>query len=386
MNGKGVNCRVCNGALYAEDLISLSNMPATAQNFPDSSGLSSDKGADLGVAQCSACGLVQLRNTPVAYYKDVIRASAYSDEMRTFRLTQFDQFIVDHKLHNKQVIEIGCGRGEYLTLMQEAGMTAFGLEHLESSVEYCRNTGLSVTQGYPDDADMTFDNAPYDAFLILNFFEHLPDPVTTLKAVSKNLSDDAIGLIEVPNFDAIMDKKLFSEFINDHLFYFTRETLESTLRNNGFDILDSRSIWHDYILSITVRKKQPTNLSALTGYQQKIADELNTYLDRHRDKKCAVWGAGHQALAVLSLADLGSKIELVLDSAPFKQNKYTPATHIPIKDPSSISDEKIELVIIMAAAYTNEIVRIINERFPQNSGHLTQVAALRDYGLEIIRE
>ena len=84
-------CRVCYNEL--KSLLTYKNMPKAAQNFPDKDSLFQDKGIDLEVCQCIGCGLVQLNNEPVSYYKDVIRAAAYSEEMKEFRLKQFNNFI-----------------------------------------------------------------------------------------------------------------------------------------------------------------------------------------------------------------------------------------------------------------------------------------------------
>lgn len=377
-------CRVCQAPFYAEPLLELAGMPAAAQNFPDAAQLESDHGVDLVLCQCQGCGLVQLQNPPVAYYKDVIRASAFSEEMRDFRLAQFDEFVSTHKLSGKKVLELGCGKGEYLSLMKASGVKAYGLEHLDSSVIDCHGQGLDVAQGYPDSPGLELDDGPFDAFFILNFFEHLPDPNTALRVMANNLNDDGIGLVEVPNFDAIVEKKLFSEFINDHLFYFSEATLASTLNYNGFEVLEVQSIWYEYILSATVRKKRPMDLSLLSEYQHKIAQEIHAYLDSRPDKKCAIWGAGHQALAVIALSDLSDRIEIVVDSAPFKQNKFTPATHLPVRDPAAIDQEEVELIIVMAAGYSDEVVRLIEDRYP-TGGRLVDVAVLREFGLEIVR-
>ena len=35
----------------------------------------------------------------------------------------------------------------------------------------------------------------------------------------------SFGIIEVPNFDMILKKKLYTEFIRDHIYYFTKEIL-----------------------------------------------------------------------------------------------------------------------------------------------------------------
>ncbi len=124
-------CRVCGGPFYAEPLLRYEAMPAGAQALPDADSLDGDRGVDMEVCQCAACGLVQLNSEPVWYYKDVIRAAAVSPEMGEFRIGQFRGFVERFGLQDKKVIEIGCGRGEYLSIMQQCGVRTYGVEHLE---------------------------------------------------------------------------------------------------------------------------------------------------------------------------------------------------------------------------------------------------------------
>ena len=351
-------------------------MPKAAQNFPTLHTLGDDKGEDLGVCQCAACGLVQLDNEPVSYYKEVIRAAAFSEEMRGFRINQFKKFVDKYSLKNKKVVEIGCGKGEFLSLMKKTGADVYGIEYSDESVEYCRENDLKVSKFYIENNNDLLPAAPYDCFFIMNFFEHLPDPNSTLRALHKNLSDDGVGLIEVPNFDMILKKNLFSEFINDHLFYFTKETLKLTLERNGFEIVECNEIWYDYIISAVVRKRPKTNLSDFQSHQEKIKKELQEYIEKY--DKVAIYGAGHQSLAVISLAGIGDKIEYVVDDATFKQGRYTPATHVPIVSNESLIYNPVNAIIVMAASYSDEVAKKIRS----NLDIRTDTAILRDFGLE----
>jgi len=372
------NCRICDGFLF--NLIAYENMPKAAQNLPDQEHIrnGSDAGVDIEVCQCKECGLIQLNNEPVDYYKEVIRASAFSEEMREFRIKQFEEFIQNHSLTNKTIIEIGTGNGEYLSLMKQFNIDAYGLEYSEQSVNQCNTNGLNVLQGYIDDENYKISNKLYDAFFILNFFEHMPDPNTVLKGLANNLSENAVGIIEVPNFDMILRQNLYSEFITDHLFYFTTETLKNALSQNGFEIIECKEIWYDYILSAIVKKRKKTDLSSFREHKQNIESTLNDYISLY--DKVAVWGAGHQALTVLSLANLGNKIQYVVDDAAFKQNKYTPATHIPIVSSHMLKKEPVDAVIVMAASYSDEVAKKIRQNFDSS----IDVSILRDYGLEAI--
>jgi 2-polyprenyl-3-methyl-5-hydroxy-6-metoxy-1,4-benzoquinol methylase len=354
-------------------------MPAVVQYLPDAESVESDKGLDLEVFQCSGCGLVQLNNEPVPYYKEVIRAAAFSEEMKDFRRKQFGRFVQEFSLRGKKVIEIGCGRGEYLSLMQQFGIEAYGLEHSEESVMQCVKNGLKVSKGFVQSSTDRLNNAPFDAFFILNFLEHLPDPNSTLRGICSNLTDDAVGLVEVPNFDMILRNKLFSEFIGDHLLYFTKETLNTTLKLNGFEIIDCNEEWHDYLISAIVKKRRKLDISHFYKYQMQLKNEIEEYIRRFKNKKVAIWGAGHQALAIISLMNLADKIRYVVDSAPFKQGKYTPATHIPIVSPDALNFDPVDAVIVMAASYSDEVARILRQKFDRN----ISIAILRDFGLEV---
>ncbi|MBF0558423.1 MAG: methyltransferase domain-containing protein [Nitrospirae bacterium] len=373
-------CRVCGHVFFEKPLLRYENMPKAAQFLPDAESLESERGVDLEVCQCSGCGLVQLNNEPVPYFREVVRASAFSEEMRDFRINQFDSFVQNYSLKGKKIIEVGCGRGEYLSLMQQAGAEAYGLEYSEDSVMQCVNSGLKVSEGFVGSSTYEIPHAPFDAFFILNFLEHLPDPNSTLTGTYNNLSDEGIGLVEVPNFDMIVRNKLFAEFIPDHLFYFTRETLKTTLSFNGFEVIECKAVWHDYIISVIIKKRRKTDVSNFYDYQAILQSEIEAYIGRFKEKKVAIWGAGHQALAIISLTKLAGKIRYVVDSAPFKQGKYTPASHIPIVSPDTLDSDPVDAVIVMAASYSDEVARIMRQRFDRN----ISIAILRDFGLEVV--
>lgn len=373
-------CRVCGNKLYEEPLLKYYNMPNRAQFFVEEKDLSKDKGIDLFLYQCSGCGLLQLDGEPVSYYKDVIRAAGVSEEMKSFRLKHFNEFISRYNLKDKKIIEIGTGCGEFLEIMNRTGVKAYGLEHLNESVNICLEKKIEVYKGFVEDENYKIKNAPYDAFFIMNFLEHIPNPNKFLMGISNNLKDDAIGLIEVPNVDMILEKLMFSEFISDHLMYFTRDTLSFLLKKNGFEVMEIEDVWHDYVISIIVKKKNRLELKEFNTQQSIISNEINSFIDENllKGRKVAVWGAGHQSLAVMAMTNLSQKIEFVIDSAKFKQEKYTPSTHVKVVAPSILKEVKIGAILVMAASYSDEVANIINRDYSD-----IVVAILRDDKLEL---
>lgn len=372
-----VLCRLCGQALFAQPLLVQHEMPAAAQGLPTADQLAADRGVTLALHQCSGCGTVQLATEPVPYWRDVIRAAGISAEMRAYRLDQFGHWLGQHDLTGRKVLEVGCGRGEYLSLLRDAGADATGIEHLPASVAACREAGLRVTEGFIDGPDTRLADGPFDGFAILNFLEHIPAAHLTLRGIVANLEPGAIGLVEVPDFDMILRMRLFAEFVPDHLYYFTRQSLKHLLEGNGLEVLECSSEWHGYVLSATVRKRTPLDLSALQNAQADIQASFNAFLDRFDTGRVAIWGAGHQALALISLLGIAPRIRYVLDSAPFKQGRFTPATHLPIVAPERLDEGEVDAVIVLAASYSEEVANLIAKRF----GSRFKVAVLRDSGL-----
>jgi len=354
-------------------------MPARAQDFPTKADLDRDQGIDLEIHQCPACGLIQIGGEPVDYYRDVLRAVGISEDMKRFRREYFQNFISEFKLQNRRIIEIGAGCGEYMELFTGLGANVFGLEHRMESVAAGRKKGLHMLQGFVEGPTQKLPGGPYDAFYTMSYLEHIPNPNDFLLGIAGGMKEGGVGIVEVPNGDFILRNHLFSEFMLDHLSYFTEGTLRFLLEKNGFQVLSCTPVWNDYILSAVVRKR---TTSALWGRFRRHQDELVGGIREYADKICgaggrlAVWGAGHQALALLSLARLQDRVICVVDSAPFKQGRYTPATHIPVVAPNHIESEKIDAVLIIAGSYTQEIVRIMRESWPR-----VRIAAVGDDGV-----
>jgi hypothetical protein len=115
--------------------------------------------------------------------------------------------------------------------------------------------------------------------------------------------------------------------------------------------------------------------------QERIVRELNAFVDRFASREVVVWGAGHQALAVMSLAHVQGRISHVVDSANFKQDKYTPGTRLLIKSPESLLTDCPKAVVIMAAAYSDEVLETLSQKYPS----VENIAILRENSLEVVK-
>lgn len=366
-----MNCRFCNA--LCRDYLTYRNIPARSQHFPERPEAD---GISLHVVQCTGCGLIQLNNEPVSYYREVIRAVGVSREMADLRQEQFADFARRYSLTGKKVLETGCGNGDYMRLLQASGMEAYGTEYGEYPPD------ARVEKLFFETGQERHSAGPFAAFFILNWLEHIPGPGTFLAGIRNNLAPGAVGLVEVPNFDMIREKRMFAEFTIDHLYYFTASTLRTALESNGFEVLSMQETFHRYILSCEVRRREWLEPAMFLDAENHLRQSIETFVRRHAlEGPCAVWGAGHQSLLMLSLApELAKQSCCVVDSAPFKQGKYTPATGLPICAPEILRQKNIPTVLIIAGGYSEEIARILQNDYPE----VRHIGILREDGVEYV--
>ena len=344
-------------------ILKYQDMPSVAQNFSTRKDEALNQKQDLKIGQCEACGLVQLIDfIPVPYYKKVIRSSSVSLPMREFRNQQFQSFSERYNLRDKNYLELGCGYGEYLEIMAHYIKNTKGIEFSSDGVKKCIEKSLNVEKAYLDEA-YTLNSAKFDSFGIFNFLEHIPNPVDYLKNISSILSSDAIGIVEVPNFDVMQSEHVYCDFSTEHIAYYDRNTLRTTLALSGFDVIEIKDVWHGDILSATVKKRRqfmPLEYQSMLEKQKDILQEITS---DYEENEIVVWGAGHQSLTSIKQLKIESKVQAIVDSAPAKQMKYSPASGIPIYPPNWLKTKNVKLLLINASSYSDEVVTIVRKEF-----------------------
>ena len=403
-----MTCIACGHAL--SPLMTLDDMPASAQNIPAASELAEDHPLSLTLCQCPSCGLVQFDTEPVDYYRDVIRAGGGTRTMTRLRHEEYARLLTamqEQHIRGRRIVEVGCGRGEFLRMWQNlaedpegaaalardqardplsgqpnaAPLRLVGIEHKPSLVAEANAAADKMYRVYESFAtgDVRYPEGPFDAFVQFNFLEHQPDPCDMLRNIWHNLKPQALGLITVPSFEYILRYNGYYELLRDHIANYTEFTLQKLLQDCGFELLSMDLVNRDTIEAI-VRKADPDELSelhysgrlidvsALRDSYDRLSASVNAHIDHLSEshRTMAIWGASHQGFTLAATTKLGGRVEYIIDSAPFKQGRFSPASHIPIVDPDYAVAHPVDEILIVAPGYTDEIAGIIRERFDEN--------------------
>lgn len=98
------------------------------------------------------------------------------------------------------ILDIGCGRGEMLSLLKDNGIIAKGIDLFKDYVEFCRNEGLNVMVG---DGIEYIENSTekYGGIFAGQVVEHISvgQILRFCKASYEHLEDGACLIIETPN-------------------------------------------------------------------------------------------------------------------------------------------------------------------------------------------
>lgn len=174
---------------------------------------------------------------------------------------------LDPPISEGKILDFGSGWGFFLDVAKGHGWHAFGLEPTPACAVYAR-AKFGVTIVTDTLRENTFPEDFFDAISSFQVFEHLPHPDQDLRILYKMLRHNGIILIEVPNYDTWtmrLMKSRHRHFVQDHLNFFSKDTLSQFLTRQGFRILDSyypkRRMSIRHLVSFWLPKYLPTSVN-----------------------------------------------------------------------------------------------------------------------------
>ena len=139
------------------------------------------------------------------------------------------------------VLDLGCGRGELLEVLQRAGVEARGVDVDTAMVESCRRRGLEAVAGDALEALAAQAPASLGAVTALHLFEHLPAGTWArlIQAAAAALREGGVLLVECPNPEALRVGANLFWIDPTHRAPVHREAVAFVMRALGLEVVEN---------------------------------------------------------------------------------------------------------------------------------------------------
>ncbi len=329
----------------------------------------------LRLAFCATCGFITntaydpaLQDYGIAYEE----TQGFSPHFQRFARTLAQRWIERYDLHDRDVLEIGCGKGEFLALLCELGPNrgigidpAFVEERLESEAA---DRMRFVTELYSE----RHAGLPADAVVCRHTLEHIAPVAEFLGLLRRTLGDrDSVVLFDLPDVARVLREPAFWDVYYEHCSYFSAGSLARLFRRSGFEILSLERDYDDQYLVLEARPgRQGTSFPI-----EETVDELARDVERFQrafagtaggwrrrlagaraeKKRVAIWGAGSKGVAFLTTLATSDEVAYAVDVNPYKAGRYLAGTGHEVLAPDSLPADPPDLVVAMNAVYLSEI-------------------------------
>lgn len=333
---------------------------------------------DIRLAFCHRCGLISnpaFEPERLAYSADYENSLHFSPRFQAYADELAARLVERHALQNKVILEIACGKGDFLRSLCRLGNNrGIGFDPSYEPAESDDDTIEHVTfiQDYYSER---YADCPADLICCRHSLEHMADPLAFLRSLRRSIGDrtDTIVFFEVPNALYTLRELGIWDLIYEHCTYFVPQALSYLFRVSGFDVLDATEAFDGQFLCLEAKpnagiaetpqldgvdiEQTASAVRSFAGRYQKKMETWRRRLDEiHRaGQRVVVWGAGSKGVTFLNVLRTEDLIQYVVDINPRKHGKYIAGTGQRIVGPEFMKEYRPDVVILMNPIYRREV-------------------------------
>ncbi len=399
-----MNCRFCKTELR-HVFIDLFNSPASNSFLTKEALNEPETFFPLKVYTCHKCFLVQVdeyQKSDAIFNSDYVYFSSYSTSWLA-HAKRYTEMMTARFGFNEQslVVELASNDGYLLQYFKEKNIPVLGVEPTANTAKVAESKGIeSVVDffGVRLAKKLAEQGRKADLLLGNNVLAHVPDILDFVGGMKILLKPAGVITMEFPHLLQLVENNQFDTIYHEHFSYLSFTTVRDIFAAQGLELFDVEEIpTHGGSLRIFGKHKEDgakpieervnallkkeadrgmTTMKFYDNFQQK-AFAAKTALWRFlldqkaAGKKVAAYGAAAKGNTLLNYCGIKSDlIDFVVDANPHKQNKYLPASHIPVLSEAHLKEARPDFVLILPWNLRDEITK--------------QLAYIREWGGQFV--
>lgn len=388
-------CRLCNNS-DLKVVYKLKDTPP-ANHFVEN--LKYQESFPLTLSKCNNCNHFQLLEilNPSSLYSNYLYFSSVSNTMVNHLKENIKFFINQYNInYSDNILEIGANDGVCIKELLNLGYNNIIGVDPASNINKLHNLPI-ICDFFNSDIikNSMIQNKKFKLIFAFHCLAHIEDIKNVFETVNSLLTDDGIFIFEVGYFNDIINNNNFDVIYHEHIDYHTCNAMDNFTKINNMCLFD---VSHNNIQSGSIQfyicknnnfKKQINtnvelfkknelndnifNIVKLDYWKSNIINsinEINYFMISlvNNGKKIAGYGASAKSTTFLHQCNLTSyTINYIIDDNIYKQNLFTPGTHIPIKSKDYLLNNLVDYIIILSWNFSDDL---INQLIPYiNTNH-----------------
>jgi SAM-dependent methyltransferase len=369
-------CVTCRGEVLTR-VLRVESVPALVnRRWHDAESARAAPRGDIELVLCEECGMIHnaaFDPSLVVYTPAYENSLHFSPTFERHAHSVAERLIETYDVRGKEVLDIGCGKGDFLELICAAGGNR-GVGYDPSydgeldDVAGARNLRfvreLFPEVGHASGADLVCSR---------HVLEHDPEPRAFLGRLARAIGDAPTILdFEVPDALYMLRKLAIWDVIYEHPLYFCATSLSRLVRDMGLEVLETGPTFGgQYLYLQAARSGVPDSVepaAAPTAELRELGRSFARGFDavvqlwrarleelEREGRRVALWGAGSKGVSFLNIVPGADRIEWVADINRRKQGAFIAGTGQRIVAPEELASASPDVVIVLNPLYASEV-------------------------------
>jgi hypothetical protein len=389
VKGVGGHCRLCGQALM-QSFVDLGMSPLCESYVSQEQLDQMEAYYPLHVMVCCRCFLVQLKEYVSA--DNIFSEYAYFSSYSTSWVAHAKHYceMIEARLglgSRSLVVELASNDGYLLQHFRPLGVPILGIEPAANVAKAAQDRGVpTLVEFFGSDLAERLVTEGKRADLIIgnNVLAQVPDLNDFTAGMALLLAPEGVITLEFPHLQKLMAERQFDTIYHEHFSYFSLVTITRLAARHGLGVFDVEELpTHGGSLRVylahlrsshairpsvmqLLKRERSLGLEDLSTYRafaedvKKTKRRLLEFLIEAKDAGQSIcgYGAPGKGNTLLNYCGIGRDfLDFTVDRNPYKQGRFTPGMHIPIRPVSAIDEVRPNLILILPWNLKDEIVR-----------------------------